>query len=235
MFRQVTRVRLKEQVAESFLNMILSGEYKPGDRFPTERTLVGELGVSRTVVREALNLLETRGVVRIEHGKGVWVNEDSGRALNDAFGLLFRIDPESLWDLLEMRKVLEIEVAGFAAERASAEDTDAMQATLDRMRDRIDAPEGYVEADLEFHNLVARSSRNKVLMRMIESNTGLLLASRELTGARPSNARRALRAHEAILERVRGRDAVGARREMAGHLEVTEQDIKAALKAQEEG
>ena len=235
MFRQVTRVRLKEQVAESFLNMILSGEYKPGDRFPTERTLVGELGVSRTVVREALNLLETRGVVRIEHGKGVWVNEDSGRALHDAFGLLFRIDPESLWDLLEMRKVLEIEVAGFAAERASAEDTDAMQATLDRMRDRIDAPEGYVEADLEFHNLVARSSRNKVLMRMIESNTGLLLASRELTGARPSNARRALRAHEAILERVRGRDAVGARREMAGHLEVTEQDIKAALKAQEEG
>src|SRR3712207_7575074 len=75
--QQIRRVRLRDQVAEMLLDMISSGDYGVGDRLPPERVLVEQLGVSRTVVREALNLLETRGLIRVEHGRGAIVSADN--------------------------------------------------------------------------------------------------------------------------------------------------------------
>jgi GntR family transcriptional repressor for pyruvate dehydrogenase complex len=102
-----------------------------------------------------------------------------------------------------------------------------MRAALERMREKIDAPEGYVEADVEFHELLVRSTHNKVFLMMIEPITGLLLASGTMTGSVSDNAKRALKAHEAILERVEVGDAEGARREMLAHMLATERDIRA--------
>jgi GntR family transcriptional repressor for pyruvate dehydrogenase complex len=187
------------------------------------------LGVSRTVVREALNLLEARGIVSIEHGRGAVVSDGSTSAVRDTLGMLLRMRAEVLWELLEMRQVLEVEVSGLAAERAGAEDVTAMRAQLDRMRALIDTPEGYVHADVEFHALLARGARNGVLLTMLEPVVDLLRASREVSASRPGSARRALREHEEILRRVEEGDAEGARREMRVHLANTAEDIEAAL------
>lgn len=229
----ITRTRLKDQVAEHILETISSGAFKQGDRLPPEREIVARLGVSRTVVREALNLLEARGIIRIEHGRGAIVDINNGQAIQDAVKVLVRADSESLWDLLEVRKMLEVEIAGLAAERASEEDIRDMRAALDRMQEKIEEPEGYVDADVEFHTLLARSAHNKVLLMMTEPITDLLLASRKLTGSQTTNARRALSAHDAILKRLQARDVSGARREMHEHLMTTERDIRAAIGNQE--
>jgi GntR family transcriptional repressor for pyruvate dehydrogenase complex len=209
--------------------MVVSRGLSPGERLPPERELVGRLGVSRTVVREALNLLEARGLISIEHGRGAVVSGGSTHAVRDTLGLLLRVRPKALWELLEIRKILEVEIAGLAAERAEGEDVREMRGQLDRMETLIDAPEGYVDADVEFHALLARSTRNGVLLIMLDPIVELLRASREVSASRPGSARRALREHEEILRCVEAGDAEGARQRMRLHLANTARDIEEAL------
>jgi GntR family transcriptional regulator, transcriptional repressor for pyruvate dehydrogenase complex len=229
MRQQIRRVRLKDQVADMLVDMILSGDYGAGDRLPPERILVEQLGVSRTVVREALNLLETRGLIRVEHGRGAIVSADGADGLHNNLGFLLRMEPSTLWELMEMRKALEVEVAGLAAERSTTDDIAIMRVVLDRMRENINSPEGYVDADVEFHDLLARSARNRVFLMMLEPIIDLLLASRQLTGSKEANAKRALRAHEAILKKVEAKDVEGARMEMRKHMMTTEHDMRATI------
>jgi GntR family transcriptional repressor for pyruvate dehydrogenase complex len=223
------RTRLRDRAADQLLDMVVSSGLSPGERLPPERELVGHLGVSRTVVREALNLLEARGLISIEHGRGAVVSGGSTHAVRDTLGLLLRVRPKALWELLEIRKILEVEIAGLAAERAEGEDVREMRGQLDRMETLIDAPEGYVDADVEFHALLARSTRNGVLLTMLDPIVELLRASREVSASRPGSARRALREHEEILRCVEAGDAEGARQRMRLHLANTARDIEEAL------
>ena len=226
---QARRTKLRDRAADQLLDMVLSSGLRPGERLPPERELVARLGVSRTVVREALNLLEARGLISIEHGRGAVVSGGSTHAVRNTLSLLLRVRPKALWELLEIRKILEVEIAGLAAERAEEEDVLAMRGQLDRMLGSIEAPEGYVDADVEFHALLARSTRNGVLLTMLDPVVELLRASREVSASRPGSARRALREHEEILACVVAGDADGARRRMRAHLINTAKDIEAAL------
>lgn len=226
---QTGRTRLRDRAADELRDMVLCGGLGPGERLPPERELCARLGVSRTVVREALNLLEARGLISIEHGRGAVVSGGEPRAVRDTLGLLLRVRPSKLWELLEMRRILEVGVAGLAAERAGAEEKSAMRDALDAMRDSIEAPEGYVDADVEFHALLARAARNEVLLTMLEPVVDLLRASRRVSATRPGAAPRALEEHERILGRVEDGDAAGAREEMRVHLANTAEDIEAAI------
>jgi GntR family transcriptional regulator, transcriptional repressor for pyruvate dehydrogenase complex len=224
------RTRLRDRAADQILDMVVSGGLSPGERLPPERELCERLDVSRTVVREALNLLEARGLISIEHGRGAVVSGGNTDAVRDTLGLILRVRPKALWELLEMRKILEVEISGLAAERATEEDVEAMRAQLRRMAASIDVPQGYVDADVEFHALLARGAGNAVLLTMLDPIVDLLRASRQVSAARrPGSALRALGEHEEILRRVEEGDAEGARREMRVHLENTVKDIEAVL------
>jgi len=181
------------------------------------------------VVREALNLLEARGLISIEHGRGAVVSGGSTHAVRDTLGVLLRVRPKALWELLEIREILEVEIAGLAAERTEEDDVREMRGQLDRMETLIGAPEGYVDADVEFHALLARSTRNEVLLAMLEPVVELLRASRQVSASRPGSALRALREHEEILGSVEAGDAEEAREGMRVHLMNTAKDIQAAL------
>jgi GntR family transcriptional regulator, transcriptional repressor for pyruvate dehydrogenase complex len=227
---QARRGRLRDRAADQLLEMVVSGGLEPGERLPPERELCERLGVSRTVVREALNLLEARGLISIEHGRGAVVSGGNTDAVRDALEVVLRVRPKVLWELLEMRAILEVGISGLAAERATEEDTDAMRVQLERMAALIDVPEGYVDADVEFHALLARAARNGVLLTMLEPIVDLLRASRRVSASRrPGSALRALGEHEEILRRVEAGDAGGARREMRAHLANTVKDIEAVL------
>jgi GntR family transcriptional repressor for pyruvate dehydrogenase complex len=223
------RTRLRDRAAEQLLDMVVSGGLSPGERLPPERELCARLDVSRTVVREALNLLEARGLISIEHGRGAVVSGGDTRAVRETLGLLLRVQPGTLRELLEMRRILEVEISGLAAERAGPEDVEAMEVQLERMQQSIELPEGYVDADVEFHALLARSVHNGVLLTMLEPVVDLLRASRRVSASRPGNAERALEEHGRILRRVKSADAEGAREEMRAHLANTASDIEAAL------
>jgi GntR family transcriptional regulator, transcriptional repressor for pyruvate dehydrogenase complex len=221
---------LRDRAADQILDMLISGGLNPGERLPPERELCARLKVSRTVVREALNLLEARGLVSIEHGRGAVVSGGNTDAVRDTLGLILRVRPKVLWELFEMRKILEVEIAGLAAERATEEHVQAMRTRLERMLAAIDTPEGYVDADVGFHAVLARAAHNEVLLTMLEPIVDLLRASRRVSASRrPGSALRALGEHEEILRCVEVGDTEGARREMRAHLANTAKDIEAVL------
>jgi GntR family transcriptional regulator, transcriptional repressor for pyruvate dehydrogenase complex len=224
------RSRLRDRATDRILEMVVSGGLSPGERLPPERELCARLNVSRTVVREALNLLEARGLISIEHGRGAVVSGGNTDAVRDTLGLILRVRPKALWEVLEMRRILEVEISGLAAERATEEDIAAMRVQLERMATSIDAPEGYAEADAAFHVLFARATHNGVLLTMLEPIVDLLRASRRVSAARrPGSALRALGEHEEILRCVEAGDAERARREMRAHLANTAKDIEVVL------
>jgi GntR family transcriptional repressor for pyruvate dehydrogenase complex len=219
------RKPLHRMLAEQLTDRIIAGEFPAGSFLPSERELGESLGVSRTVIREAVKLLESRGLVRIEQGRGTVVEEAGAAPLGDSLKILLRRNYHQIEQLLETRCILEVGVAGLAAERRTAENLEAMEKFLAVMREKPGELEGYVDADLQFHTEIARAAGNPLFLALFEPLSELLRESRLATfgGARMVNVRSLQ--HEAILEAIRKRDPSAARGAMREHLLDTRKDL----------
>jgi GntR family transcriptional repressor for pyruvate dehydrogenase complex len=223
-------VPLHRQVADLLSERIISGEYAPGALLPGERELGETLGVSRTVVREAVKNLESRRLVRIEHGRGTVVQEADGQPVADSLRVALRRGAHVLEDLLEVRRSLEVALAGLAARRRSEENLDALRRALEVMRSKPDQPEGYVDADVAFHTEIARAAQNPVFLILLEPLAELLADSRRASFAGPAMVKRRLRQHEEIFEAIRRGDGGEAMAAMARHLGDTGEDLQRSRK-----
>ncbi len=195
---------------------IRSGAIGPGDRFPTQREIAEQEQVSRTVVREAVARLTAQGLTISRQGSGVYVAPD---ARYEAFQVT-RDDLSELTEvvkLLEMRLAIETEMASLAAQRRSAEDIDAMRASLAAIGAAGDDLAAAAEADAAFHLAIARATGNNYYERLIEFLGVRLVPPRTLALRDQSDS--ALRAysqtiqreHDAILSAIELRDGDGAR------------------------
>lgn len=219
------RISLHREVAELLAERIISGEFPAKSLFPAERELCATLNVSRTVVREAAKVLESRGLVRIERGRGTIVQEVQSGPLADSLKVLLQRGSHELENLLEVRKMLEVGIAGLAAQRRSEEQLEAMRQALETMRQNPSKPEGYVDADVAFHAEIARAAQNAVVGVLLQPLTDLLRESRMKSFSGPRMVRLRLRQHEEIFERIKARDSQGAQEAMARHLSDTEKDL----------
>ncbi len=219
------RPPLHREVAEILSERVISGEFPEKSLLPPERELCESLGVSRTVVREAIKFLESRGLVRIERGRGTVVQEAHAGPLGETLKLLLRRRRHVLEDLLEIRKILEVSIAGLAAERRGEEHLKDMEQALRTMREKPGAPEGYVDADVAFHAAIARASENPVVLVLLEPLSDLLRESRISSFSGPRTVRLRTRQHQEIFDRIQARDAEGARDAMSRHLTDTEKDL----------
>ena len=221
--------RLHEHVVDSLVRGIVTGELEPGSVLPTEPEMGARFGVSRSVVREALRVLDAKGLVEVRHGSGTRVTApDRWDPLDPAILSVMRGRGASaavLRDLLEARKIVECEVAALAAERAAPDDLAALDGALATMRGALDDPMRYVTGDSAFHLTLLHAAGNRVLERMTQPMHELLSFSQALTDAIPGVLARALADHESIAGAVRRRDAGGAREAMRRHLAQTERDI----------
>lgn len=219
------RAPLHREVAEILSERIITGEFPEKSLLPTERELCESMGVSRTVIREAIKFLESRGLVRIERGRGTLVQEAHAGPVGETLRLLLRRRGDVLKDLLEVRKILEVGIAGLAAERRTDTHLQGMQQALETMRRKPNAPEGYVDADVAFHAEIAGASQNPLVLVLLEPLTTLLRESRLTSFSGPRMVQARTRQHEEIFERIRARDAAGAREAMSRHLSDTEKDL----------
>ncbi|NYT38246.1 FadR family transcriptional regulator [Allopusillimonas soli] len=157
---------LAQEVVDSLLGQIQSGELGKGDRLPTESELMRMLGVSRTVVREAISRLQAAGVVETRHGIGSFVLEV--QAPHN-----FHIDPKELvtihdiLDVLQLRQSLESAAAGIAAIKRSPQDLDHMQAILREFRALLEAGKETVDADFRFHLAIAQATGNRYFVEFM--------------------------------------------------------------------
>jgi len=158
---------LVDMVCGNIRESIESGERGPGARLPSEAEIGGSLGVSRTVVREAISRLAAEGLVIPRHGTGVFVSET---AKYQAFQVT-RDEVESLDDviqLLELRLAVETEMASLAAERRTDEDIAEMRRWLANHASAQAGMDDSVNADAEFHRVIAKASQNPYYLKFID-------------------------------------------------------------------
>lgn len=217
--------RLYSAVAHDLAEAIIQGRYGPGALLPTEQELAAEYGASRNVVREALRLLSARGMIEVLHGKGSLVLPRHRWQLVDQLVHLMQEDRRVPQDLLELRRILEVEIAGLAAERATEDHLQAMAATIERMRASAQRPDECIEHDIQFHRVLAEAAGNALLPLVLEPAGQLLRASRLATIHNPGTVDRSIAAHQEVLEQVRARDPAGAREAMRRHLVQVEGEI----------
>jgi GntR family transcriptional repressor for pyruvate dehydrogenase complex len=219
LFAQVAREpRLSDKVAEMMLETILSNRLNVGDRLPSERELGEQFGVSRTVVREAVRELVAKGVIEVRSGSGLRVAAVDAAAVSESMSLFLRGGAIDFEKVHEVRALLEVHIAGLAAERAGPEDVAALRLVHERMQ----AERGDVEAaaldDLEFHRVVARATHNDLYLVLLDSIGGSLFdIRRDNLGS--GSAPMALEQHAQVLDRIAAHDPDGARKAMAAHLD----------------
>jgi DNA-binding FadR family transcriptional regulator len=221
--------RLHEHVVDALVRGIVTGELPTGSALPPEPEMSARFGVSRSVVREAMRVLDGKGLIDVRHGSGTRVTEP-GRwdPLDPAILSVMRERGPTaavMRDLLEARKIIECEVAALAAERADVEERSQLENALETMRASLDDPPRFVTGDSAFHLTLLRAARNRVLERMTQPMHELLSYAQALTDAIPGVLARALADHEAIAGAVRRRDPEAARRAMREHLARTERDV----------
>lgn len=191
---------------------------------PPATDLLQELGVSRTVLREALGHLQAEGLIEVSHGRRSRVLKADPRAAASALGMLLQRTPGSMEALLEVRRPMESEIAALAAQRATPEHRDALAKAVADLEHAPDL-EAQVEADVRFHRELARATGNPVYMTLIDTLNELLTESRYRTIGAHGIAG-ALEGHRKILDVVLAGRPEDARRVMLEHLGVTAKELK---------
>lgn len=226
-FQVVQSEKLSDQISTQLLKTIISGHYKPGDLLPPERNLAEVFGVSRVVVREALGSLLAKGIVSVRQGKGTTVNAiDEWNTLDPEVILL--LHEEDVFDqLIQMRRIIEPELAALAAENITDEILEELRNVSDLPDD--DTVEQHVVRDNLFHLTIARATGNPVLLIVLSSVSELLKESRRLTFSVPGEMPKARQWHKAIFEAIEARDPDAAREAMATHIQQVRDGLKRAL------
>jgi GntR family transcriptional repressor for pyruvate dehydrogenase complex len=220
---------LSHQTAQHIRELVHSGDLKIGDRLPPERELGERLGVSRTVVREAIQILRAEGLVRIRLGVGTFVTGSAPNILEGPMSHLRHSEAKKIQDLLEVRNVIEPAIAALAAEHAKPEHIARMEQAIVDMDVHIADGYRYIERDNHFHIALAEASNNSVYLLLINSIVDLLQENRQLAISVPGAAKRANAFHRRILEAVRAGESKKAFAAMQGHMEQMARDVRTAM------
>jgi GntR family transcriptional repressor for pyruvate dehydrogenase complex len=214
--------RLYQKLARQLFGDLAAGKYKIGDRLPAERELAAEYAVSRPAVREAMIALEVQGLVEVRIGSGAYVKRLPGSDEGPGFHA-------TAFELTEARMMIEGEAAALAASQISDAELDALDALVDRIAEENRLPEMSIVADHAFHRLIARATRNAVVIDAVERLWEMRSTSPECAllheKARDADLRPVVDEHRRIAEALRRRDPAAAREAMRAHLSQVMDDL----------
>lgn len=221
-FTPIRPARASNDVIVQIRTAILSGEYRPGDRLPTEREMARQFEVSRVTVRDALRALEAGGLVQVRVGGqgGPYVSEPDVSLLADSLNTHLRLRGTTFMELAEARLALETTAARLAAERAGPEDLGRLKEAVDHPVDRHE--DGLTETagtSIDFHTELVRAAHNGALLAMFMATRSLIQEAFDTLHARqPDMAQAARDAHGRLYEAIAGRDPDTAVAIMRDHL-----------------
>lgn len=222
----VKQGKIYEQIAAQIEQLILSGELQSGDRLPTERELASQFGASRTAVREAMKQLEQKGLVEMHPGRGTRVIDGTSEAMRDSLGLMMRVGQAgSSVSLVELREILEPEIAALAASRAGEEHIAAMREAVRIMDEHLDDAAAFIIADNGFHRALASGSRNTLILALVDSIVDMLSEQRKQIFMIEGGPQRGQYHHKLILDAVVRHDSEAAREAMRAHLRQVREDV----------
>lgn len=230
MYGEVQYGRLYEQIVDRIENRILNGELEPGDKLPPEHELAKQFGVSRTAIREAMKALSQKGLIVVQPGRGTFVIDSTSSAMRNSIDLFVKIGSiDGIVDLVEVREILEPEIAAMAANRATADQIADMQEAVEAMDKAMNNPEAFVEADLDFHLALAKATHNTLIPILIDALVDLLREHRTRAASVKGGMERSQPYHKSILDAVKAGDASAARETMRSHLAQTRKEVESTL------
>lgn len=238
-FKKVKLQKISEEVAGQIRELIKEGKLQAGEKLPPERAFSELLGVGRSSLREAINILETQGFVESRKRQGIYVRSLGTSIISDPLVQLLREDSNKLLQLYEVRKDIELASAFSAAERRTKSDIEAIQRILAKMEDDARKVELGLYDDLEFHLAIARSGhnifRNHMLKNIFDISEVHLQKVVAIMLAEKTRLLTLHEQHRQIFTAIEQQDPSMARAAMARHLGWVEEEWKIILSEKKQG
>lgn len=214
-----------QMVVSTLHDYIIDNALEPGTELPAESKMAKQLGVSKFSMREALRIAQAQGLVEISQGRRTRVANISVEPLTNIMNLLFKRSSNALLELTEARKCLECYIVRLAAERASQDQIDKMETSIEALRQHSNDVEACIDIDLSFHQILVQATKNRIFEIMLAPLVELLKQSRMKT-LNYSGAQKAIDEHSQILNALRKKDPDLAEACMRQHLASAEDDIR---------
>jgi GntR family transcriptional repressor for pyruvate dehydrogenase complex len=213
---------LVTRVVQAIERQILDGRLPVGTRLPPERELAESLAVSRPVIREAVGILVTKGLLETRHGIGTTVRAVTHDEVTRPLTLFLRtsVQEVNVEHLHQVRSMLEVENAGLAATQRTDEDVADLTRLCDEMQMAADDSERFALLDSEFHRRLVQTTHNPLMILLLDSIQKMTAEVRALVGSQPHLFERVMPSHFRILECIAAQDRDGARAAMREHLDI---------------
>ena len=215
-------------VADKIKSLILDNQYGQGEKLPSESELGRIFSVSRASVREAFRALELMGLIEVKSGSGTYVKNahivDLSKFSNSGLVVLLESEASTMLEILEARRIFEINIVELAAENTVPEDLNRIEIIISEMEASLNNEEGFKNADLNFHSEVARLTKNRVIESLANAINQIFREKFPRTYSivcnDPKLAKRMLNLHKQILETLKAQDPKRAKAYMAKHMKV---------------
>lgn len=226
-YKQIKPRKIYEQVAEAIMEMIKSGQLKPGDRLDSVQQLAENFQVGRSAVREALSALRAMGLVEMHQGEGTYVREFDSKMLTLPVYTAVLMKKADVKNLLEVRRILEVGAVGAAALRWKEEQLVEINVALEDMRHANDEELGE-ESDFRFHMAIAKASQNELLISLMNNVSEMMVTTMRETRrlwlySKKSTLGRLTQEHQSIYHAIEQRNVVLAQELMLDHLQSVEE------------
>lgn len=219
MFKPVKKIRIYEDIISRIRDMVDKGDLSAGDRLPSERELSAAFRVSRPSVREALKTLESHGYLETRQGEGTFISSNPIEHFMEPFAAVILNQKEYQIQILEMRRLIEPQIASLAAERATKDEMSKMKKILSLQKEKVRMGETGADLDKNFHYLIAEAAKNKLLLRIIETAKDLFTENRNRYLQIAERPQKSVRHHREILSAISVGDGELAANAMNIHLD----------------
>jgi len=229
MFRRVKTRKVYMEIVEQIRELVEEGKLKPGDKLPPEHVLAKQFGTSRPSVREALSALEILGIIESRGGKGNFI-KNSLNLPSYRQKLKKLEEEESPFELLEARKLIEVQIVSLAAQKATKEDIAFIEGALEKMRNAAGDVLEVMKFDREFHIGIAKAAHNSVLFSIMNYiadglKEELFIKLKEKSLSTPGRPQKYIVEHTRILNAIKNKDSEEASKRMYNHLVDVERDL----------
>ncbi|MFZ5943088.1 MAG: FadR/GntR family transcriptional regulator [Bacillota bacterium] len=221
--QKISKRKIPQEIAEQIITLISNGELMPGDRLPTEKKLEEMFGVSRPSIREALSALEMAEIIEMRHGEGSFIRDIDLHTHIHPLAVNILIKSGVVYEMLDARKAIEVNIAALAAENANEEDLGEIEKVLTKMQEEMRQGKLGEETDLSYHLIIAKASHNSILYQVMESLSELIKHcqkhTRQYSRCIPGRPQDILDQHKKIFQAIAERNPKKAKSAMLEHLE----------------
>lgn len=228
LFSPIKNSKLSDEVYNQIVSLISRGKLKPGDKIPSERDLVADLGISRQSIREALNRAAIMGLLEVRQGEGSFILSSINKSLKPPLTIIIEKEAERVFEFLEIRKLIE----GWCAEKAASEATDNdlnnMKQILDKMKKVASKDKQWEELDLKLHLSFAEATHNVIAVHMMEALKANFKPFFKFTKSMPRAEKIDVlwQHHHEIFTAIKNRNPKMAKKKVIEHLNFIEQKLK---------